>query len=231
MTQKTHKSIEHILLHGLPPVERGFGPETYPANVPITRLVHRDPDRPDVWRVPLIRSGKLWAIIDAEDAARVGRFAWCLTLATERSPGHPTCTCMAEGERHQLLARFVMGIGVGDKRFVMHINDDPLDCTKANLLVCDKYARSAASRKKNAPGRRPPASRFKGVSRHEPTGKWQARITVNAESTYLGLFQSEFAAAEAWDDAAFDLRGPTCRLNFPDRYPAAVYRNSAAKPE
>ena len=58
-------------------------------------------------------------------------------------------------------------------------------------------------------------SRYKGVAFHLATGKWQAKIKYNHEWKWLGVFEEESKAAEAYDSAARDLFKQFARLNFP----------------
>lgn len=56
-------------------------------------------------------------------------------------------------------------------------------------------------------------SSFKGVSRR-PSGRWVAQIMRDGRQFYLGIFDSEQAAAQAYDVAAAQKFGDFARLNF-----------------
>lgn len=60
------------------------------------------------------------------------------------------------------------------------------------------------------------ASRFIGVSFTQATGKWVSQIKIDRQLHRLGTFNTEAAAAAAYDRAAARLGRP---LNFPDRNP------------
>lgn len=66
------------------------------------------------------------------------------------------------------------------------------------------------------------ASKYKGVSRFAPKSKpatshsWVARITYGGQRFNLGSFNSEIAAAKAYDEAAMRFHGEHAVLNFPD---------------
>jgi hypothetical protein len=63
---------------------------------------------------------------------------------------------------------------------------------------------------------RPCTSRFKGVCWDKRRERWIAYIKKEQVSRYLGRFDGEIAAAEAYDEAARELFGEHARLNFPD---------------
>lgn len=58
-------------------------------------------------------------------------------------------------------------------------------------------------------------SSYTGVcwSKHEE--KWRAIISVDGVTHQLGAFENEAEAAQAYDDAAWRLLGPTAHVNFP----------------
>ena len=57
---------------------------------------------------------------------------------------------------------------------------------------------------------------FKGVSFNKKLGKWLAKITVNYEQKYLGLYEDQADAARAYDRAAVAAWGEDCYINLPD---------------
>ncbi|KAK9843287.1 hypothetical protein WJX74_009866 [Apatococcus lobatus] len=65
------------------------------------------------------------------------------------------------------------------------------------------------------------SSKFKGVTKHRRSGRWEAHIWVKemGRQVYLGGFEHEAHAAEVYDVAALRAKGSHAKLNFPrDRY-------------
>ena len=79
------------------------------------------------------------------------------------------------------------------------------------------------------------SSRYRGVSRHERSGKWEVRVWGGGRQNFVGSFDEEATAARAYDHAVLRLRGAdprACtRLNFPGEVTAgqmAAARAAAA---
>lgn len=90
---------------------------------------------------------------------------------------------------------------------VDHINFDPLDNRKSNLRVCT--AKQNSYNKKKLKG----VSKYKGVSWKSPNKKWQAAIKCGENTYYLGLYNSEEDAAQAYNFSAVKYFGEFAALN------------------
>lgn len=100
-------------------------------------------------------------------------------------------------------------LGVQDRRIVLHLDGDPRNCTRENLLIQD---RGVFARGRKGHGSSP----YKGVSRYRK-GKWQATIRVDGKLLWLGAFDNPVDAATAYDEAVLKHRGRSGLLNFPTR--------------
>ena len=182
-----------------------------------------DPDRPGCVRVPLTGKGinRREAIIDAAD----------LPLLEAG-----TCSCAGGGKGGRVdvyvsfhppggnsvpLRRLIMA-ATGRDQQVGHLNDDPLDCRRQNLIVRTSAQRCYTSRKRETTRGLPPSSRYKGVLWDSYARRWRAGIKCNGVQRWLGRFRDEVAAAEAYDEAARELFGEHAWLNFPDGVDARV---------
>ena len=92
-----------------------------------------------------------------------------------------------------------------------HINGNGLDNRKINLRVCTRSQNRQNSRKRTAK-----SSPFKGVDWYKRDLKWRARIKIKGLEIYLGVFESEIEAAEAYDKKAIELFGEFANTNFKD---------------
>jgi hypothetical protein len=90
------------------------------------------------------------------------------------------------------------------------IRGDSLNCRRSNLQI---LKHSQDKHDEDNKGR----SQFKGV-RYVPKGKrhWAASITVAGEYRHLGVSDTEIEAADARDQAAFEIWGECAMLYNPD---------------
>ena len=89
-------------------------------------------------------------------------------------------------------------------RYVVdHINGDGLDCRRSNMRVASRAENNRNATRK-AKGK---TSRFKGVSWVSRRNHWIAQIVANGRYRYLGSFQTQQAAQDAYAAASERLHG------------------------
>ncbi|QDZ18422.1 AP2-like ethylene-responsive transcription factor [Chloropicon primus] len=67
-----------------------------------------------------------------------------------------------------------------------------------------------------ARGPRGSSSRYRGVTQHRRTKRWEAHVWDKGKQVYLGGFESEHRAGRAYDVVVLKTRGPDkCQTNFP----------------
>lgn len=93
-----------------------------------------------------------------------------------------------------------------------HINGDPFDNRFCNLRQATQSQNNMNRRSETGAN-----SKYKGVCWDKSRNKFVAYITINRKRKHIGRFDSELDAARAHDEAAQDLHGVFCRLNFNPR--------------
>lgn len=154
----------------------------------------------DVAEVPLHdRRGACvaWALVDAEDATKVGGIHWSRSgngYAVGNTPaGRMTM--------HRWLLPEAAGLEID------HIDGNGLNNTRANLRPCNRVENTA-----NTTRRSTNKSGFKGVC-SDRRGRWRATITVNGKQRHLGSFTHPEQAARAYDTAAVSAWGAFAKTN------------------
>jgi hypothetical protein len=159
-----------------------------------------------VREIPLTR-GQV-AIVDDVDYEELSKFDWHINnygYAVRHSS-------MKNGKRHPILMHRIiweMHNGPITEGEIDHINGNGADNRLENLRLCTDSQNQANMHKKV-----PHSSKFKGVRLHRD-GKFEARIRLNHQLIYIGLFDSEVEAARAYDAKARELFGEFAKTNFP----------------
>lgn len=142
-----------------------------------------------------------FAMVSDEDFDRVSKWKWSafkgrnVFYAARRSAG-----------KMIRLHQEIMG-DVGGKD-IDHVDGNGLNNTRENLRACTHQENMWNVRK-----RRPGDSRYKGVSWSKPSLAWVTYIRVDGKRRNLGYFDSEEAAAMAYNVAAKEVQGAYCVLN------------------
>jgi hypothetical protein len=162
--------------------------------------------------IPLTR-GQV-AIVDDEDYERVSAFNWHYipkSSTSDPNDGYARRAVPAtSGNRRQrLIPMQGMIIDCPKHLRIDHINGNGLDNRKENLRICT-HAENGRNRKVNKGKKQ---SIYKGVTRNG--NKFKAAIVINWKKIYLGNYDTEEEAANAYDQAAMHHFGKFACLNFP----------------
>jgi len=111
-----------------------------------------------------------------------------------------------------------------------------LNLPASKLARLEKAAEKEKPKKKVVPApkepkpqrSRNPSSIYRGVSKCSKDGRWQARIRVKRQVTYLGRFIKEEDAARKYDEAARIHHGDKAVLNFPTEEDKQLGRKQAS---
>ena len=141
-----------------------------------------------------------FALVDAEDYERLNQFKWNAVWCKRTQTYYAYRTSYVEKKRTLLMHREVMNAQKGSN--IDHENRDTLDNRRRNLRFAT-HGQNACNRTK----RRGSTGIFKGVSWHNATKKWQARICVDRKQKHLGVYDTPEEAFEIYKKAAVELHG------------------------
>lgn len=147
-----------------------------------------------------------FALVDEADYPAVADVVWHFAM---RGPvGYAAAHVNLDGVScKRYLHRFLLKPQTVQQ--IDHINGDGLDCRRINMRLCTSAGNNRNRRKSVG------TSQFKGVSWDKSRNAWRATIKIHKKLKYLGRFDSEQAAAKAYDSSAEKLFGEFARLNFP----------------
>jgi hypothetical protein len=155
-----------------------------------------------------------WLKIDGDDRftrTRNSRFAGRLAGTERRTAAGKTYQSVNIGGRFYLAHRLIwlMMTGKWPISLIDHVDGDGANNIWTNLRQATPQQNvfNRKIRKDNPTG-------FKGVRCHRDGKRFQARITVNRRSVYLGLYSTAEDAAKAYDTAARLSQGEFASPNF-----------------
>ena len=154
----------------------------------------------------------LFAIVDESDYENLLEYSWCARKYVINNRTY-FYACTRIGKKIYFMHRMIMGVHLSSLPDVDHRNHDTLDNQKHNLRLCTDSQNMANREAYNK------FSIYKGIRpvNHyfgNPSGKWEAFITINKKQKYLGRFNTDIDAAMAYDTAAKTYHGDFARLNF-----------------
>lgn len=172
--------------------------------------VVRPKETPSGKKVQIALSQNQFTIVDEEWYAYLMQWKWHISRQ-----GYAVCNVHVKGSGRKhaksicvLMHRLILDAPEGIE--VDHIDRNRLNNTIGNLRLA-KRGQNAA----NSSLRKDKTSKYLGVSYFARDNKWDAQITVNYKSIFLGRYDTEEEAAIVRDEAALQHFGEYAHLNFP----------------
>lgn len=151
------------------------------------------------------------AMIDDEDYGLISKHKWHV------SPGkagnkYAGCGIWQKGKNYTKnvpMHRMIMNV-TDPKIQVDHIDGNGLNNQRSNLRLATNQQNSFGSRKSF---NKLYSSKYKGVSFDKSREKWAAKIQINRKYKYLGRYETELEAAQAYNVAAVRHFGEYAKIN------------------
>ena len=139
------------------------------------------------------------AVIDASDVHLVEENNWCVLVGN--GCVYATRLRLISGKRqHFYMHRRIMGEPLGLQ--IDHIDRNGLNNRRENLRCA-----TASQNQQNACRQINNTSGFKGVSWHNASRKWMARIMMDGHQHHLGIYDTPEAAHAAYREASARMHG------------------------
>jgi hypothetical protein len=142
-------------------------------------------------------------IVDDEDFDKLNQYKW------QYHNGYAARYAGTGRQHHRRVFMHNELLYPPDGMQVDHANLNKLDNRRCNLRLCTRSQNLGNVATKGG------SSQHKGVYYVRRDGKWAAMIQVNRTRVWLGQYDDEVTAAQAYDDAARKYFGEFARYNFP----------------
>lgn len=151
------------------------------------------------------------ALVDDDDFEFLSKWAW-----TVDDDGYPTRYYKDEQKKLKSVKMYRVIMKALPGQLVDHEDHNVLNNQRYNLRIAT-YQTNGMNRVKQ---KKPSHSRYKGVTLHKRTQRWQSSIGIGAsKSKVIGTFDTELQAALAYDFYATHLYGQFACLN---KYPEGL---------
>lgn len=141
----------------------------------------------------------LWTIFDKTQLSKLTQYKWYASRDTNTWYVKTHVRLKSGRETTITMHRLIMGLKRGDQPQIDHINHNGLDNRNENLRTVsasqNQHNRSGKIRNLN---RNKFTSYYPGVAWHKNRNRWQASIKLNMLNIYLGIFDTELEAANAY---------------------------------
>lgn len=131
-------------------------------------------------------------LVDDDDYEELAKFSWHVA-----SHGYAARSVYGPKRSTVLMHRQIMGLQLGDRTQVDHIDGNTLNNCRSNMRLCTQKENNRNIRLKSHS-----QSRRKGVYYDAARGNWQAYICVDRRKIHLGRFTSPELASTAYAEAA-----------------------------
>lgn len=146
-------------------------------------------------------------IVDDDSYEYLNKWKWHCT-----SRNYAMRTEMINGRKHGVLMhRFIMNAEKGVE--VDHINHNTLDNRKENLRICTRNENEHNRSKTNIENPRNYSSKYKGVAINKQNNYYEAKIIKDSKKIFIGYFEDEVVAANAYNEYAKKYFGEFACLN------------------
>ena len=154
-----------------------------------------------------LTQGKV-ALVDDEDFEYLSQWKWYASKDDHRFYARTSIRVCETGRQATVrMHRHILSLN-NSKFLVDHRDGNGLNNQKSNLRVATP-SQNAANKSSIQNG----YSKYLGISWHKKIKRWEARISKNNKSHYLGVFKTEIEAAIAYNNAATKLHGEFANLN------------------